>query len=89
MNADEDTLFEFPTAFPVKAVGRNVEGFRGLVVEIVAEHATYELLGEVREQVSKNGRFISITVTFEAQSKDQVDSIYLALNAHDQVMMVL
>jgi len=84
----KDTLLEFPTSFPVKAMGRSGDGFRATIIDIVAEHAEFDRDDDVREQLSANGNFISVTVTFNATSKEQVDSIYQALTSHDLVLMV-
>jgi putative lipoic acid-binding regulatory protein len=84
----EDTLLEFPTAFPIKAMGRDGPLFRAAVLELVAQHATFDPHTDVREQTSRNGNFVSITVTFEAQSKVQLDTLYQALHDHELVMML-
>lgn len=86
--ADEETLLEFPTAFPIKAMGRQSDGFRHTVVEMVALHAEFHPDNDVREQSSSNGNFISVTVTFTAESKAQVDAVYQALHDHELVLMV-
>ncbi|MCB1736880.1 MAG: DUF493 domain-containing protein [Gammaproteobacteria bacterium] len=87
----DDTLLEFPCSFPIKAMG-NVGGdpeFSLHVVELIRRHCPD--LGEdaVRTQDSKNGRFVSVTVTVRATSKDQLDSIYYALTASERVLMAL
>ena len=44
---------------------------------------------DFKTRKSKNGKYISITVTFEAKSKGQLDKLYNILNAHEQIHMVL
>lgn len=87
-NDEQDTLLEFPSSFPIKAMGRAADGFRESIVETVAAHAEFHRQDDVREQHSANGNFISVTVTFTATSKVQVDSIYQALTDHELVLMV-
>ena len=84
----DDTLLEFPVAFPIKAMGRAQAEFRAAVIDTVALHAEFDVANDVREQASRNGNFVSITVTVVAQSKPQLDAIYQALHDHDLVMMV-
>ena len=84
----EETLLEFPTSFPIKAMGRKDPGFTQVVIELVATHAKFNPQTDVREQASKNGNFVSVTVTFTAENKAQVDSIYQSLHDHELVMMV-
>jgi len=83
-----DTLLEFPVAFPIKAMGRQDDAFRDAVVQTVQVHTDAQAVTEVREQLSRNGNFVSVTVTFTAHSKDQLDVIYQALHDHELVMMV-
>lgn len=86
--SDENTLLEFPTAFPIKAMGRKSAEFRRLITSTVAEHAKFHPQDDVREQSSSNGNFVSVTVTFTAESKVQVDAVYQALHDHELVLMV-
>jgi putative lipoic acid-binding regulatory protein len=89
MSSDDDTLFDFPCRFPVKAMGRDENDFETTVVGIVRRHAPDLGEGAVTTQPSRNGRFVSVTVTFTATSPDQLDAIYADLTAHDQVLMAL
>ena len=84
----DETLLEFPVEFPIKAMGREQAAFRAAVLETVALHAEFNAASDVREQRSRNGNFVSITITVVAQSKTQLDTIYQALHDHELVMMV-
>lgn len=87
--SDGDDPFEFPCAFPVKALGRNSEGFREHVVELI-EPLVESVTGEaVSTQASRNERFISVTVVVDAQSREQLDGIYRTLSGDERVLMVL
>ena len=59
------------------------------MVSIVQKHTPDPVENEVRRQLSSGGRYVSVTVTITAQSQQQLDTIYLELNAHEQVVMVL
>ena len=87
-NNDGETLLEFPSSFPIKAMGRAGDDFRNAVIDAVAGHAEFHPQDDVREQHSANGNFVSVTVTFTATSKDQVDAIYRALTDNELVLMV-
>ena len=89
MSSDDDTLFDFPCRFPVKAMGRDEDDFETTVVGIVRRHVPDLGEGAVTTQPSRNGRFVSVTVTFTATSRDQLDAIYADLSDHDQVLMAL
>lgn len=89
-DSTEDTLFEFPCEFPIKVMGRNIPELEGIVLEIVSRHIDDELNeASVKKRDSGKGKFISITVTFEAQSKQQLDNLYRELHAHEHVLMLL
>jgi hypothetical protein len=84
-----ETLLEFPCAFPIKAMGRSEPGFDDLVVEIVRRH-TPDLPEEaVKTRASRGGKWVSVTVTIQATSKQQLDAIYQALTDHKKVVMCL
>ena len=86
---NSETLLRFPTAFPIKAMGRREEGFAQAVLEIILKHAP-DFVGKTMEmRPSKNGNFLSVTATINAQSKAQLDDIYRALTAHPAVLMAL
>jgi len=87
--SEEETLFEFPCQFPIKAMGKNTGEFDSLVVGIVRRHAKDIKEGAVKIKSSKGDKFLSITVTIEAQSKRQLDAIYQDLNDSPAVIMVL
>jgi putative lipoic acid-binding regulatory protein len=78
----------FPRLFPVKVMGANQDDFERLVVDIIKKHAviTEE---EVVSRLSKNGRFVSLTVRINAESQEQLDNIYRELSAHERVLMML
>ena len=85
----EETLLRFPTMFPIKAMGRRDDDFAQVVLEIVLKHAPDFDAGTVEMRPSKNGNFLSVTATINAQSKAQLDDIYRALTSHPQVLMAL
>ncbi len=86
---DEDTIMEFPCQFPIKAMGMAEEGFDVLVVGIVRKHAPDFSENAVKSRLSQEGKYVSITVTVEADSKQQLDNIYRELTAHEKVLWAL
>lgn len=85
----QDTHLEFPCNFPVKAMGLAGTDFDLLVVEIVGRHAGPLREGAVSSRPSSNGKYVSVTVVIQAQSKQQLDAIYNELTAHERVLMAL
>ena len=86
---DNETLLQFPCSFPIKVMGRDAPDFRETVIEIVAGHAGRIDNNSIRSSPSRMGNFVSITVTIQAESQDQLDRIYQDLSAHDDVLFSL
>ncbi len=86
---EEDTIMSFPCQFPIKVMGLAEENFDLLVVNIVRQHAPDLSEGAVKSRLSGAGKYIAITVTVEAKSRQQLDNIYMDLTAHKKVIMAL
>lgn len=85
----QETLLEFPCTFPVKAMGRNDDGFEALVTKLVLAHAENSAAEPVKTKSSGAGKYLSVTVTIEATSKAQLDRIYQDLTDCGQVLLAL
>ena len=79
----------FPCVFPLKVMGRREDGFAQVVSEIVQRHAPDFHPGTLEMRPSKNARYLSLTVTINARSREQLDALYSELSKHPMVMMVL
>ncbi len=88
MNSRTD-VFDFPTPFPLKVVGRNENDFRAFVLAVMEKHTPLEEIQKVSERLSNNDTYLSVTVTFVAQSREQLDGIYRELSVHPRVLMVI
>lgn len=87
-NRDEP-LLKFPCQFPVKAMGKSGPELELAILEILGRHVP-EITGDVvRFAASKKGTYTSITVTINAQSKEQLDNIYRDLSACKHVLYAL
>lgn len=80
---------EFPCSFPIKVMGRASERFELKVVAIVRRHVPDLGEGAVRTRLSREGRFVSVTVTIQAHSREQLDALYRELSADEETLMVL
>ncbi len=87
--APEASLLTFPTPFPIKVMGRREESFAQEVVAVVLAHAPDFDPATVEMRPSSAGKYLSVTVTIEARSREQLDALYQALTGHPKVMMVL
>ena len=84
-----EPIWNFPCAFPLKAFGRNSDEFEALVIEIVRRHVPDLDDNAVSSRTSSGDAFRSVTATFMAQSREQLDALYSELSNHEQILMVL
>ncbi len=83
------SVFVFPCDFPIKAIGRSSADFQATVVSIIRRHAPDLDERTVSSRVSGQGKYLSISATFTAHSREQLDALYVELSGHDQVLWVL
>jgi uncharacterized protein len=84
---NEEPTLSFPCDLPIKVFGRNNDTFRTAALAIV--RARYGDAHRVSEQVSRQGSYLSLTITVRAESRDEIDAVYHALVASEHVLMVL
>lgn len=89
MSSSEESPLKFPCVFPIKAMGLAEENFDALVVSIVRRHVPDTPEGAVTTRPSSGGKYLAVTVTVEAQSREQLDAIYYDLVACEQVLIAL
>ena len=87
MNGATESLLQFPCDVPIKVFGRNDAGFRAAAVAIVEKH--YGAAYTVGEQLSKQGAYLSLTITVHAKTRAELDAVYQELVAHELVLMAL
>ncbi|MGZ8255071.1 MAG: YbeD family protein [Burkholderiaceae bacterium] len=79
----------FPTEFPIKIMGRRVDGFAQVIVGVVRVHAPDFDASTLEMRTSKDGNYLSVTATINATSRQQLDDLYRALTSHPLVKIVL
>ena len=85
----EDSALSFPCDFPIKMMGRDTPEFRMLARALVENHTGALADSAVQVATSRNGRFVSVTVTITAMSQQQLDDIYRDVSSHADVLMAL
>jgi len=84
-----DSLLEFPCAFPVKIMGQTQDDFAQTMLAIVLRHAPDFDAATVEMRASSGGKYLSLTCTIRATSKAQLDALYRELSGHPLVSMAL
>lgn len=86
---EKDSPLKFPCVFPIKVMGRTQDGFAQAVADVVVKHASDFDPGALEMRASKEGNWLSVTATINANSREQLDDLYRELVAHPMVKMVL
>jgi hypothetical protein len=84
-----ESALEFPTAFPIKVMGKRADGFAQAIVDVVHRHAPDFDASTLEMRASREGNYLSVTATVNATSREQLDALYRDLTAHPMVKIVL
>ncbi|MDQ6974590.1 MAG: DUF493 domain-containing protein [Mariprofundaceae bacterium] len=68
-----ETLLTFPCIFPIKIMGITSGNFEATMRTLAAQYIDDMEKVKVQQKASKHGSYTSITMTFEAQSQQQLD----------------
>ena len=84
-----DSLIVYPSQFPIKVMGLNVDGFVHTVTSIAQTFDPTFDVATVELRASKGDKYLGVTVTVTATSREQLDELYRTLSTHPMVKMVL
>jgi len=84
-----DSLVDYPCEFPLKIFGLQQAGFAQAVLEVVNKHDPGFVAASMEMRASKNARYVSLTCTVHATSREQLDALYQDLCDHPLIVMVL
>ena len=89
MATSTDSLIVYPSSFPIKVMGQRVDGFVHAITSIAhAFDPTFDAQTvELRE--SSGGKYLGVTITVTATSREQLDELYRTLSTHPMVKVVL
>ena len=83
------SLIEYPSRFPIKVMGAKVDGFVHAITTLAREFDPTFDASTVELRDSREGKYLGITITITATSRQQLDDLYRALTAHPMVKVVL
>jgi uncharacterized protein len=84
-----DSLIEYPCDFPIKVLGLAHQGFAQTVAEVVMRYDHNFNAATMEMRPSSGARYIGLTCTVRATSREQLNALYQELCDHPQVVMVL
>lgn len=79
----------FPCDFPIKIMGRLGDDIATLASAIICERIPEFDPASLQQRQSQGGTYVSVTATIRATSREQLDALYTALSARDEILMVL
>ncbi|MDR7379796.1 putative lipoic acid-binding regulatory protein [Rhodoferax ferrireducens] len=85
----KDSLIEYPSQFPIKVMGAQADGFVHAITSIAKQFDPGYDAATVELRESKGGKYLGITITVTATSREQLDELYRTLSTHPMVKMVL
>ena len=83
------SLIEYPSEFPIKVMGAQVDGFVEAIVAVVRRHDPGFDESKVELRPSRAGNYLGITITVTATSREQLDALYSELSSHPMIKVVL
>ena len=89
MTTSTESLIVYPSPFPIKVMGQRVDGIVHAITSIAhAFDPTFDARTvELRE--SSGGKYLGVTITVTATSREQLDELYRTLSTHPMVKVVL
>lgn len=85
----DQSLIQYPSAFPIKVMGAQVEGFVDALVAVARQFDPAFDASTIEQRPSSGGRYLGVTLTITATSREQLDELYRTLSTHPMVKVVL
>jgi putative lipoic acid-binding regulatory protein len=87
--AGGDKGFQFPGVFEITAMGPASARLDAEIPRLLTEAGLQVLHETVSQRASSAGRFVSVTISFRAQSRADYEAAHTALRAHPEVKWTL
>lgn len=85
----QESLIEYPSQFPIKVMGQKVDGLVHAISMIARQFDPAFDASTIELRESKGGKYLGVTVTVTATSREQLDELYRTLSTHPMVKVVL
>ena len=89
MSTTNESLIVYPSQFPIKVMGTRVDGFVHAVTTIALQFDPSFDASTIELRESKGGKYLGVTITVTATSREQLDELYRTLSRHPMVKVVL
>lgn len=85
----QPSLIQYPSRFPIKVMGEKVEGMVAAITSIAHQFDPQFDATSIELRESKGGKYLGVTITITATSREQLDELYRTLSTHPMVKVVL
>ncbi len=85
----EASLIVYPSAFPIKVMGPQVDEFEPAVLAVARSFDPDFDEALVERRPSSGGKYMGLTIVVTAISREQLDELYRTLSTHPLVKVVL
>ena len=84
-----ESLIQYPSLFPIKVMGIKTDGLVHAITHIAKQFDPRFDATTVELRESKGGKYLGVTITVTATSREQLDELYRTLSTHPMVKVVL
>ena len=81
--------FQFPGTFELSAMGTADRGLETELPKLLADFGVEVLEESIQWKHSSNGKYVSVRISFRAESRAQYDAAHQALRDHPEVKWTL
>ena len=85
----KDSLIEYPSQFPIKVMGESNDKLVHEITQIAEKFDPSFDASTIELRPSSTGKYLGVTVTVTATSREQLDDLYRAFSSHPMVKVVL
>lgn len=79
----------FPCEYPIKAMGENTDKFLQEMLFIAQKHCPDTSHKHVRTNQSKTGKYQSVTITVQVETRTHLEGLYFEIKSHKDVKWTL
>lgn len=85
----QPSAITYPQDFPIKVMGVRQDGLVHAITQVARRFDPGFDAATVELRESRGGKYLSVTLTIRAVSRQQLDGLYQALTSHPLVKLVL
>ena len=85
----QESLIDYPSLFPIKVMGVKTDGLVHAITQVAQQFDPAFDASTVELRESSGGKYLGVTITVMATSREQLDELYRTLSTHPMVRVVL